>query len=74
MLDERVETTVFQLLEQHSFEEILHALYGYAKTQAQLARMLQQAEASASWERQVFALNLAQAVLREGTLLAVEGE
>lgn len=50
---------VFALLETHSMEDVLFAFYRYAKTQAQLAEMLDQAEAAWEWQCQASAIDIA---------------
>ncbi|MEO0854230.1 MAG: hypothetical protein AAFY15_12120 [Cyanobacteria bacterium J06648_11] len=50
---------VFMLLETHSMEDVLFAFYRYAKTQAQLAEMLEQTEAAWEWNCQASALDMA---------------
>lgn len=50
---------VFALLETNGMDDILFALYDYARTQAQLAAILNQSEAAWEWTCQANALDLA---------------
>ena len=75
MVDERMEATVFSLLESHSFEEVLDTLRTYAETQARLANLLKQSDAGREWQMQLSALKMACAVLHEqDALVGVEAE
>jgi hypothetical protein len=63
MVDPDLETVLFPLLDSHSVEDILFALYRYARTQVELAEMLEQPSAVAEWKQQVCALDMACEVL-----------
>jgi hypothetical protein len=51
-----LETTVFELLESHSPEEIVFTLFRYADLQARLATTLQQAETADRWKHIAYEL------------------
>ena len=72
MVDERVEATLFPLLEEHSFDEVLQALRSYVDTQVQLAQMLRQDAAFSDWQHQAAALEMANAVI-QGKELVTDG-
>jgi L-rhamnose mutarotase len=56
MNDNKLETTVYELLESHSPEEIVFALFRYADFQARLATTLQQTEAADRWKHIAYEL------------------
>ena len=75
MVDERVESVVFSLLEHYSFEDVLDTLRTYSETQARLANLLQQFDASEEWQIQVSALDMACAALQaRDALVSVDSE
>jgi hypothetical protein len=63
--DQNLENAVLKLLERYSLEEIVYTLYGYADMQAELAKILNQAQAAAKWEHQADALHIACEILDE---------
>lgn len=63
--DKNLETALFGLLERYGLEDIVEMLYRYTDLQAELAKILQQDEAAANWDRQADALNIACEMLAE---------
>ncbi|AFY76258.1 MAG: hypothetical protein IGR93_02160 [Hydrococcus sp. C42_A2020_068] len=63
--DKNLETALLKLLERYSLEDIVETLYGYTDMQAELAKILQQDQAAANWDRQADALNVACEMLHE---------
>jgi hypothetical protein len=57
--DQNLETAVLKLLERYSLEDITETLYNYTNVQASLAKVLNQSQAAAKWERQSEALHTA---------------
>jgi hypothetical protein len=64
-LDKNLETAVFNLLERYCLEDIVETLYRYSDLQAELAKVLNQPQAVAKWDRQADALNSASEKLDE---------
>ena len=58
-----LESSLFELLEEHNLEEILFALYRYADTQARLAKVIQERTAHDDWEQKACAVDVACEVL-----------
>jgi hypothetical protein len=63
--DKNLETALLKLLERYSLEDIVETLYSYTDMQAELAKILQQDQATAKWDRQADALNIACEMLDE---------
>jgi hypothetical protein len=57
--DQNLETTVLNLLERYSLEDLTETLYNYTQVQASLAKVLNQTQASAKWDHQAEALQIA---------------
>ncbi|MCU0533349.1 MAG: hypothetical protein MUD14_05585 [Hydrococcus sp. Prado102] len=69
MLTNNLETTVFELLESHSPEEIVFTLFRYADLQARLATTLQQTETADRWKNIAYELGSIQPWSTSNTIL-----
>jgi hypothetical protein len=56
MSNENLESVLFELLERYNLEEVVFTLFRYTQMQANLAKTLNQLEASAKWQSCSFEL------------------
>ncbi|MCU0533316.1 MAG: hypothetical protein MUD14_05400 [Hydrococcus sp. Prado102] len=63
--DRNLETSLLNLLERYSLEDVVETLSRYTDIQAGLAKILGQTQAAAKWEHQAEALHIASEMLDE---------
>ncbi|NJK50601.1 hypothetical protein HC931_23000 [Candidatus Gracilibacteria bacterium] len=63
--DKNLETSLLNLLERYTLEDVVATLSKYTNMQAELAKILEQTQAAAKWEHQAEALHIASEMLDE---------